>query len=168
LVRTPDGLAWQLRGQAVKTLTEDGVLQSRGQIKHTNHSHPLAKRWADAMTEKYDELSAAIPLFGQLRNCMDLAVIAALISKEDLLNVAACDLKIMLDGSRLRGPQFHVPKSIGSRATVVRGRRGWLVSVSGGVDLDSWSVLSSVQTSQPLKSIHDRASKKTSGNWWWD
>jgi hypothetical protein len=36
------------------------------------------------MTAKYEELSQKEAVFGQLRNCMDLAVIAALIVKERL------------------------------------------------------------------------------------
>jgi hypothetical protein len=120
------------------------------------------------MTEKYEELSAAIPVFGKLRNCMDLAIVAALISKEDLLNAARCDLDILFAESRLRGPQYYVPKTVDSRATFVRGRGGWIISVSGGVKLDSWSAVDRIELSDTLSVTSARANRGGKRNWWWD
>ena len=50
----------------------------------TAQASPLAQKWADNMTAKYEELATKEPIFAELRNCIDLAVVAALILKENL------------------------------------------------------------------------------------
>jgi hypothetical protein len=74
------GLAWELRGPGVQCMAEEDFF-SNGQRQQTGKANPLAQKWADSMTNHYDELSAKIPVFGDLRNCMDLAVVGALIQK---------------------------------------------------------------------------------------
>ena len=91
LGRSEDGLAFELRGQGVKVLTEDEVVTS-GNVAGTGKANPIAQKWADLMTEHYDELSLRESAFGELRNVMDLCVVAALIAKENLLQKAGCSL----------------------------------------------------------------------------
>ena len=73
LLKSADGLAYQLRGGNVKTLTEEDFLTATGTREHTGKANPMAERWAKLMTEKYAALAVADPIFGQLRNCMELA-----------------------------------------------------------------------------------------------
>ena len=98
---------------------------------------------------------------------MDLAVVAALISSEGLLTVADCQLEVLLDAARLRGPQYDVPKSVPSLASALKARRGWIVSVSGGVEIDAWSVLRRFEDDAGIAGIRDRASNAVADRWWW-
>ena len=41
------------------------------------------------------------------------------------------------------------------------------MSLSGGVDVDSWSVLKRVETREELASIRNKAGVR-GGQWWWD
>ena len=77
MAKSADGLAWQLRGKGVKVMTEDEVI-AQGKVAGTGKTSDAAQKWADNMTDKYDELSVAEPVFGELRNVMDLCVISAL------------------------------------------------------------------------------------------
>ena len=54
-----------------------------------------AEKWASLMTEKYDELSTQETIFGELRNLMDLCVIAALLEKEGLWDRAGLKAPIL-------------------------------------------------------------------------
>ena len=78
LLHDAEGLAWELRGGSVKAMTEEDFFTANGDREHTGKANPLAKKWADNMTAKYGELAVAEPIFGQLQNCMDLAVVGAL------------------------------------------------------------------------------------------
>src|SRR6185437_9205290 len=100
LLTDGDGLAWQLRGQGVKAMTEDDFLLADGNRRHTGKAGPMAQKWADQMTKKYDELSLKEPIFGELRNCIDLAVVAALIVKENLPGKAALSLATLLSAEQ--------------------------------------------------------------------
>ena len=78
LLRDADSLAWQIRGSGVMALSEDGYFSRRGRVAAQGaNEDSLAKKWADTLTARYEALAAKVPVFGQLRNCMDLAVLGA-------------------------------------------------------------------------------------------
>jgi hypothetical protein len=168
LLKDAEGLAWQLRGSGVQTLTEDGYLGSHGSAIATGKEDSLAKKWADAMTGNYSALSKALPVFAELRNCMDLAVVSALLVKEDIAAKADCDLSLLLDERQIAVAEYPVPKSIDSRASLIRKGHDWIVSLSGGVQIDSWSVLNRVETRVDLGTRRDDAASPESHRWWWD
>ena len=119
------------------------------------------------MTENYSALSKALPVFAELRNCMDLAVIGALLVKEGLPEKAGCDLSLLLDEKRIAVAEYYVPKTIDSRASLVRRGQDWILSLSGGVQVDSWSVLNRVETRAELADTRQAATPKPE-RWWWD
>jgi len=168
LLKDAGGLAWQLRGSGVQTLTEDGYLSSSGGVASAGREDALAKKWADTMTSNYQALAKALPAFAELRNCMDLAVIAALLAKEDLPTKANCDLALLLDEKKIAVAEYDVPKTVDSRASLVRKGSGWIVSLSGGVQVDSWSILSRVETRPELTTTRQGAATTKPGQWWWD
>jgi hypothetical protein len=168
LLRDAEGRAWQIRGFGVQTLTEDGYLNAAGTVVNAGRSDPTAKKWADAMTNNFESLAKALPVFDELRNCMDLAVVAALLVKEDLPAAGGCDLSLLLDEKRLVVAEYQVAQSIDSRASLVRRGPDWILSLSGGVQIDSWSVLSRVETNDDLAAMRQSASPPSTTRWWWD
>lgn len=164
LLRSKDGLSWRLRGPGVKVMTEDAFVSSGGTIVESGRTDRLAQQWANTMTAKYDELSVAMPVFGELRNCMDLAVVAALVAHYDLTGYVGASLPLLTEGKSVRGPKYHVPTTVDSHVSVTRARRQWIVGVSGGVDLDSWSVLNEPEHGVVPVSV----SNIPDGRWWWD
>jgi hypothetical protein len=168
LLKDAEGLAWQLRGSGVQTLTEDGYLGSSGTVVSGGREDPLAKKWAEAMTTNYDGLAKALPVFAELRNCMDLAVVAALLVKEDLPAKTGCDLSLLLDEKRIAVAEYHVPKAVDSRASFVRKGQGGILSLSGGIQVDSWSVLTRVETRAELAETRRQAALAPTERWWWD
>jgi hypothetical protein len=168
LLKDADGLAWALRGTGVQTLTEDGYLGSSGSVTTTGHEDPLAKKWAEAMTDNYAALSKALPVFAELRNCVDLAVASALLVKEDLPRKADCDLSLLLDESRIAVAEYPIPKMIDSKASLIRKGRDWIISLSGGIQVDSWSALEHTETGPQLIKSRSAATPVNVERWWWD
>ena len=71
-----------------KALTEDEVVAVDGTVQGTGQADPIAKQWADLLTEHYTALAAKDPTLAQLRNLMDLCVVAAVIKREDLVGLS--------------------------------------------------------------------------------
>ncbi len=168
LLTDGQGLAWQLRGQGVKAMAEDDFLAADGTRKRSGKSHPAAQRWADNMTARYEELSSRSPIFGQLRNCMDLAVMAALLLKEDLPGTSGCGLGLLLDEIDLQAERFPAPSRVSSQASLLETRKNYLISVSGGVSIDSWEVAAKRETSDELAPIRSQAAPGAAEHWWWN
>ncbi|HEV3342872.1 MAG TPA: DUF1598 domain-containing protein [Pirellulales bacterium] len=168
LLTDRDGLAWQLRGQGVKAMSENDFLGADGRKQQTGKASPLAQKWADQMTKKYDELSVKEPIFGELRNCIDLAVVAALIVKENLVAKAAIDLATLLSADRFPTHVYKTPKQVDSKASVVAARDGYILSASGGVEINSWAEASRKETSDELASIRAKVTDGRGRLWWWN
>ncbi|MEZ6092809.1 MAG: DUF1598 domain-containing protein [Pirellulaceae bacterium] len=150
IAKSDDGRVWQINGSGVKTLTEEGVFAKTGGDKKVK-KNKLAEKWADSMTERFEELASADPLFRELRNVMDLSVVAALIAKEGLLGQGNVSAPILTDKNpSFATPVWNVPKKVASQCSFVRVTNGWAVSTSGGVQVDSWSVVANQKTDSAL------------------
>ena len=83
------------------------------------------------MTANYEELSQQDAIFGQLRNCIDMAVLAALISKENLAEKSGWNMSLLVS-DELPVEAYHAPQQVDSQASALRHKGDWIVSVSGG------------------------------------
>jgi hypothetical protein len=163
LRRDGDGLAWELRGQGVKCLTEQGFLAD-GRLERTGKADVTAQKWADTFTDKFEELSREDSTFGQLRNVMDLAVVAALLTKERLLERSGLEAPNLLAEQPLE--EYPVPRTVPSQASFVKAGREWVISVSGGVQIYPWQVADRTELAADLSTA--RADRPTAHNsWYW-
>jgi hypothetical protein len=166
LLADADGLAWELRGAGVKALTEEEVINSSGERQRSGQANPLAKKWADNMTAHYDELSTKDAIFGQLRNCMDLAVVAALISKENLTEKCGWSMPLLLNPDLLV-ESYNAPHQVDSQASMIQKGSNWIVSASGGVQIDPRHLLEKTVPSPALGSVRAK-SAAVGTKWWWN
>lgn len=168
---TADRLVWRIDGQAVRAMTQDSILTDTGNRRTLDKENTLAQQWSDALTKCYPELSHEMPVFGELRNCFDLAVVGALIASEGLDVRSDCQFEVLSNPGRLRGSRMNVAKSIPSNASLVKGQSGWIVCVSGGVKMDAWAVVEKPVVDEALSSIKTKAVQRpdgrTSEQWWW-
>jgi hypothetical protein len=168
LHRDPEGLAWELRGVGVQCLTAEDTFNSSGQRTNTGKGGPMAQKWADNLTARYDELAAKEPIFAELRNCIDLAVVSALIVKEDLTARAGCDLPILLGEKQFAVAEYNIPKQVESKATAVKKGRNWIITASGGVMIQPWEMIQSTTASEQVASVRSRATASRQNSWWWN
>jgi hypothetical protein len=169
LAKSEDGLAWELRGPGVKVMTEDEVIGPGGAVRGTGKANRVAQKFSDLMTEHYDELATKEPVFGDLRNLMDMCVVAALISKEGMLSKANLDLPCLLgQNDKLEPSYWHAPKSVATQCSFVKRDREFLITASGGVDVNSWEVASKSVTDSSVAEVREQAATKSKGSIWWN
>ncbi len=168
LLRDEDGLVWQLRGQGIKIMTEDSFIEATGgKVEQSGRTSAAAQRWADMMTKNYDEISRHYPIFGDLRNIMDMAVVGALMVKENVPEKSGCDLATLLDEQQVSVDFFPAPKQIDTQASVIKKRGKYIISASGGVEISAWLVAQQSEADEKLNPLRgDCAPVGTT--WWWD
>jgi hypothetical protein len=167
--KSEDGLAFQISGRGIKAMTEEEIVGNDGNREQTGKSNKLAQKWADSFTEKYDEMSVANPVFGNLRNIVDFCVIAALIESNNLSEVAGCDISV-LKGAKggVETAHLAIPKTIDPHCSFIKGAAGWVVSASGGVQVDSWSVVEKQIVDSKLDAVREENDAKVGQPWWWN
>ncbi len=166
--RDDEGLGWRLSPPGIQVLTAATRLSAAGARAPQVESDPMAKVWADAMTAHYDDLAIAEPIFGQLRSCMDLALVAAVLAVGDLTTQVGLELPMLLDDARLQLAQHGVPKTAPSHASAIRRSHAWLVSVSGGVELDMTHAVNAAGVKPQVRDARTHASPRDAASWWWD
>ncbi len=170
VAKSQDGLAWKLSGQGVKTLTEQDIVQADGTVQAAGKGDKLAQQWAEKMTDNYVALAKQISVFADLQNLMDLAVVATLISEEKLDEIASIDLSV-LRGQRqaVQLTSYLVPKVVDPQCSFVRGRTGWTVTASGGVEINAWEVVGNQTEDPKVAEVRGVAlAASSSDNWWWN
>jgi Protein of unknown function (DUF1598) len=166
ILADPDGLAFEFRGASVKALTQDEVATASGQKRATGKTDPRAQKWAELMTTHYDELCVKDPIFGQLRNCIDLAVLAALIQQRNLPEIAGWSMPLLV-GSDLPVESYHAPRQVDSQASAVAKGQAWVLSVSGGVLINPWQPLARPEQRVELRAQRTKSAAHGTG-WWWN
>ncbi|GIW96082.1 MAG: hypothetical protein KatS3mg110_4123 [Pirellulaceae bacterium] len=168
--RSEDKTVWRLKGQGVKTLTEENLVDVKGRVqRREGQTSPLAEKWARLMTEKYDELSVKMPIFAELRNLMDMCVVAAIIEMHDLRGLAQCDLPLLYGKTgELPTENWNAPKTVDTVCTFAPTRGGWLVTTAGGVQIESWPLAEKAAVESQLDSYQVDARRPEENAWWWN
>ncbi len=168
VLRSSDGLAWEFDGASAKCMTEEDFATANGQRSHTGQAGAVAQKWADNMTAHYDELAVAEPIFGELCNCMQLALVGALVAHERLADKAGCQLPALMQESSLRTIELQAPRQVDSRVSMVKQGPNWIISASGGVSIQAGKfVLQSRESSAPAEA-RSKAQSARKSSWYWN
>jgi hypothetical protein len=163
-----DRLAWKISGPGIKTLTEQEQVAADGSFKQTGKVDRLARKWADVFTKKLDELAVKDPVFGELRNVMDLCIVAALIESQELQGLANCNLSSLIgETSKVELAKCEVAKALDPQCSFIQTVQGWVVTASGGVMVDSWQVVSQVKVNDSVASALESGAQWEDANRIW-
>ena len=167
--------AFELKGSSVKVLSENEKLAKDGERIHTGKASELTAKFADSFTRKFDALAAKYPIYAELRNVFDLAVVAAVLKHEHILDRVQWEAVHFLDPDKYQIELGTAPQKVMSIANYRLMSAGtFVVGVSGGVEVNASAKLSSdrYKTDQYGDLEAGRAqSIKTElapDRWWWD
>ena len=168
VARDAEGLAWEIRGQGVKTMTESELYKENGQVQAVGKD-PAAEKWAQLMTDRYDALGKEDPVFTELRNVMDMCVAAAVIRNHNLQQAAQLELPHLLGQQRsLSTEAWHTPREVSTQTSFIKTSRGLTITASGGVDIDYLSPTQNPTLSPEVRKVWEKAETLYSAGQWWN
>ncbi len=161
-----DSLTWKLSDTGVETLTEREHLAADGSRKAVGKKDAQAVKWAANMSKRYDEIAAAVPVFAEAKNCMDLALCVAVIYAKHLPEKSGLALDGLTDESVFPASPIPAPAKVPgfSLSRQISGKGA--VSVTGGISINPWEA---VQNGTALDAELDSVRLAFSGeNWYAD
>ncbi len=168
LSHDPDELSWRINDRKMTCLSESDLLLRNGVARGQGAADGISKKWCAGMTEHYEALCERHPVFADLVNCVDLAVIAALIYGRQLDQRAGINLEPLLNQATIPLPSYPVAKTVPTVATKLRKGRVWIVSASGGVQCQPWAFAAEVNESLDLADSRVEVLKGQQHNeWFW-
>ena len=169
IARDADELAWRLSGRRMKCLTESDLAGKEGIQRGAGQADKAAEKWCDAMTAHYDDVASRHPVFAELENCVDLAVVAALIKGRQLDRRAGLDLGSLLDAEALPLPKYDVPETVPTVASGLKKGTSWVLSASGGVQFQPWQFAANAEAAADVAEQRTAAlASRPDAGWWWD
>jgi hypothetical protein len=167
--------AFELRGPGVKVLSENEMLTERGERVHTGDSDEPTKRFAESFTKHFDKLAVKYPIYAELRNVFDLALVAAVIQSHDLPGQVGWHMTHFGPGGEYSPALATAPKEVESVMNHrVIGGKHVIAAVSGGVSVATSSAAAkdTVRTDTSGSMSSDRAANQPKQldrrTWWWD
>jgi len=172
---TPAHDAFEIRGPGVKVLSENELLTKLGKRVHTGASEPLNKRFAESFNEHFPALAVKYPIYAELQNVCDLALVCALIKAEGLADRTDWHWISFGPGGSYPVAHGQAPSTVETVANHrVLGGKHIVAGVSGGVSVDPAKFISpaavKVDTYGVLRATRAESApeKLPPLTWWWD
>jgi hypothetical protein len=166
---------FEIRGPGVAVLSENEFLTARGDRVHTGKSDELTAKFASSFTKHFEALAAKYPVYADMRNIFDLALVAALVRSHDLAGQADWHLTHFGPGGEYQVELGIAPARVESviNHRVINGRH-IVAGVSGGVTVDPRKLASpdAVEVVRGGEVIQYRETSAPANlprhAWWWD
>jgi hypothetical protein len=167
-------------GQGVVLLSENELLTKLGQRVHTGQAEELNRQFAQSFTAHFEQLARQYPVYADLRNVFDLALVASLLKAEDLPGQVQWQMTYFGDYSTGKGLKHAVAAAFVPREveTVINHRvidaRHFIAGVSGGVKVDTaaFTASAAIKTDGSPQLDAQRQAHSPSdideSIWWWD
>jgi len=173
-VRTnSDGTAMELVGDGVKLIGEDEMVAASGQRTDAGQGNKASQAFVQAFTKVYSELADKSPVYAELRNLIDLSVMAAYLQQHDFYGKANWKMEVLGDENTIATETDNAPKQVATAVNAIWKGHQLLTPVGGGVTINPLMALA------PEKILDDKDSKVSQardkvkielakGRWWWD
>jgi hypothetical protein len=174
IVHNPNRTFFEIQDSSVLIQSENQFVNSRGQHMPTGISEPVNQLFAQNFTQNYAKLARREPVFAELRNLFDMALVAALCRQENLHGRSGWDLGVF-------GPEGAYQPAVVPAPTVVEsvmnhkvyGAGNIVVQVAGGVEGNLFAVARDPKLAKEdpaLDQVGTRGKLPNlpAGRWWWD
>ena len=169
-----DELAMELEGEGVQLVSEDQLVQTDGGRVRSTRVDRASQMFVRSFTQKYPELAAKEPVYAQLRNLIDMAIVAAFIQKYDYYGQTGWNMEVFGDEQRFPIETYPEPKQVETAVNAVWKGSTLMTPVGGGVRIQPLLALSSeylqVDEEGELKELRQRVGIQgvPKDRWWWD
>ncbi len=169
-----DETAMQLVGDGVKLIGADERVQQNGVRVKTSRANRASRNFTREFTKKFGQLAEKSPVFAELRNLIDMSIVAAFIKEMDYYGQADWDLGILNDETKLNTETYQAPIHVEPAINALWKQRVFMTPIGGGVSIQPRNALSidnmKVDEKGEVNEIRKSISlgHLDSGQWWWD
>ena len=171
---TEDKRSMQLVGNGVKLVGEDESVSAAGNRKGRGAMNPASKAFTSSFTRMYGKLAEQDPLFAELRNLIDLSIVAAFIQKMDFYSQADWELATFGDESIVPVENRYPLKKVAPVINAFYKGSSFMTPIAGGVSIQPRVALNSdrinLDETGDIQKTRDSVAVDLleDGQWWWD
>ena len=169
-----DGTAMELVGDGVKLVGEEELVANDGNRRARPRVSRASKLWVQDFTKNYSDLTYPLPVYGQLRNCIDLLVAAAFIKQHDYYGQADWQPTALLNEQMLSVEKHNTPKEVATAVNAIWKNNTLMTPIGGGVQIQPTQALNTENLLQDEDGTVAATRKEIytanlpPNQWWWD
>lgn len=174
VVETEDGNAMQLVGNGVNLLGEDELVAADGsRSANKGKGNPATRAYAKSFTQKFEKIADEVPVYANLRNLIDMTIVAAYLQKEGAYAKTNWNAELFSDEAQFQTENLNEVQFAETAVNTVR-RSANLVSypTGGGVSIEPEIAFDAKHMKYDEKGVveakREKAENADSANWWWD
>jgi hypothetical protein len=170
-----DKLSMELVGDGVKLVGENEFVAASGQrqsgvgMRGSNAS----QAFVTSFTKRYHELAERSPVYAELRNLIDLSIMAAYIQEQDYYGKAGWKMEFFGSETKFPVEVYDIPKTVETAVNAIWRGNTLMTPIAGGVAIHPTQAL---ESDNLLSDEKGKVSKLHAGikpnlapgQWWWD
>lgn len=171
---SPDKLAISLEGQGVKLVGADELVSRDGQRQETvTTSGSASKVFTDSFTQNYAKIAEKAPVYAELRNLVDMSVVAAYLQSEDIYGKLSWEMLVFGKESRFAIQTESAPKKVESAVNAIWRGTTLMTPIGGGVEIHAAKALKKDNLLDAKDPAVAQQKEKTEATlpekgWWWN
>ena len=173
LAVSEDGLAMKLVGQGVKLVGEDELVRADGSRTASKSSNAASKAFTADFTKKYDQIANTNPIYAQLRNLIDMSIVAAYMQDRHFYDQINWDLGVLGKESQYSVENLAAPKQVQTAVNAIMRGSKLITPIGGGVAIEARKALNENNIRKDdgaAEKARSQVSLKDipASQWWWD
>jgi len=169
-----DSMGLELVGDVVKLVNENQLVANDGSRAVTGKVNKSSELFTRTFTQKFAELAAKVPVFAEMRNVIDLAIVSAFIKQQKLYEKSGWMAETFRDEGALAVETYQTPLQVESVCTAIWRGNTLLTPISGGVTIRAKDALLSSNLlpddDGKVTELRESIDLKDlpADKWWWD
>ena len=169
-----DEQGMEMIGGGVQLVGEDESIANDGSRKGTGGMNRASKTFCSSFTKMYNALSQEAPLYAELRNCIDMSIVAAFIQEMDFYGQAEWKMATFGDEAKMPVEIYDAPRHVAPAINAVWKGRYFMTPIGGGVSIrprealtaDRMKVDEQGKITELKKTV--TLANLAENQWWWD
>lgn len=171
--QSQDGNSFQISGQRVQLMSQSEQVSASGKRSAAATQAQSIEKFAKQFTERYEDVAEVSPIFAELQNIIDLAILAALFEKEQLPQRVDWSMDLFLDEVKTPIAKGNPPSKVASVCNYRKAGSRMVGLVGGGVTISPNRLLRQIAFDRDgnrelESSVRDSAPSPDLKTWWWD
>jgi hypothetical protein len=172
---TEDENAMELVGQGVKLITATELVALDGSRTEAKNTDGASKGFVTEFTKKYPALAEKTPIFAQLKNVIDLSMVAAYIQQANFYSKSGWSLGAFGNEKLVPIEVYNAPTTVETAVNVVVKGASTMTPIGGGVNIQPLKAVSKERMQKDTTGQIEATAKSANavrglaaGQWWWD
>ena len=169
---TDDDLGIELVGRGVKLVGADEVVLPDGRRMSADRPDRASKTFTETFTRKYAEIAARTPVYAQLRNLVDLSIVAAWMQEHDAYGKAGWGAETLRQEASYPIERLVAPVEVSPAINAIQRGNRLVTPIGGGVTmqprlaLDPQNVVADDEGT--VAAARGEKLDLPADRWWWD